>query len=66
MDVEKHPNAFCANCGTEKRYDPVYDAIYCELCNKWLEEICDDPNCRYCNGRPAKPSASFEIPDVGQ
>jgi hypothetical protein len=65
MDLKKHPNAFCADCGTEKRYDPVHDAIYCELCNKWLEEKCDDSGCEYCAGRPEKPSSTLGFSDVG-
>lgn len=53
MDVSTR---FCRKCSSEKQYNAEYDAIYCELCNEWLERTCDDPECEYCSTRPAKPS----------
>lgn len=32
-----------------------YDAYYCETCNKWLEDKCDDPTCEFCINRPVTP-----------
>jgi NADH pyrophosphatase NudC (nudix superfamily) len=52
MDV----NRFCPDCGGEKQYSSKVDTYYCELCNKWLEEKCTDPECHYCTTRPEKPS----------
>jgi hypothetical protein len=46
----------CPTCGSEKQYSNRYDAYYCELCNKWLEEPCTDSTCEFCSIRPAKPS----------
>jgi hypothetical protein len=46
----------CKNCGSEIQYNNQYDAYFCELCNKWLEESCGNPTCDYCNERPEKPS----------
>lgn len=48
------------NCEENKLYSEEYDAYYCKLCNKWLEDKCDDPTCEYCPGRPEQP-----IQDVG-
>ena len=56
MDLKKHPNAFCETCGSEKLYNKKHDALYCELCNKWIEEKCSDPKCEFCQNRPKKPS----------
>lgn len=44
------------HCGSERQYDKQYDAYYCELCNEWLENLCGDPNCEFCQNRPKKPS----------
>lgn len=54
--MEKHPNAFCPKCGSEKLYSKHYDAFYCELCNVWLEEKCEDQSCDICPNRPDTPS----------
>ncbi len=54
MDVKPSKN-FCT-CGSERSYCLRHDAYYCELCNKWLEEKCNDPDCLYCPDRPEKPS----------
>jgi hypothetical protein len=47
---------YCPKCQSEKQYSGQYDAYYCELCNVWLEERCEDDSCEYCQTRPAKPS----------
>ena len=36
-----------------------YDAMYCEVCDVWLEEKCDDIRCNFCPQRPEKPSQSY-------
>ena len=54
MDVKQSKN-FCT-CGSERKYFQRHDAYYCELCNKWLEPTCDDPDCWFCPDRPEKPS----------
>jgi len=41
------------NC--KKAYSEQYDAYYCETCNKWTEDKCDDPECEFCLARPATP-----------
>ncbi len=41
------------NC--KKAYSEQYDAYYCENCNKWTEDKCDDPECEFCPARPATP-----------
>ena len=46
----------CPSCGGEKQYSNKYDAYYCELCNKWLEDRCADTECELCISRPNKPS----------
>ena len=60
MDVKKdYSSPYCPTCKSEKSYSARYDAYYCELCNKWLEVACNDPNCEYCAERPEKPSQCF-------
>lgn len=49
-------SSFCKDCGSEKQYSNKYDAYFCELCNKWLEEKCSDPDCEFCTKRPELPS----------
>ena len=39
----------------KKNYSEEYDAYYCETCNTWLEDTCDDANCEYCTKRPPAP-----------
>lgn len=53
MDVTSN---FCNKCGNERQYSNKYDAYYCELCNKWIEDECDDEKCEFCSLRPDKPS----------
>lgn len=46
----------CKNCYpkgfTFTKYHEGHDAYYCGICLEWLEEACDDENCRYCVSRP--------------
>jgi hypothetical protein len=53
MDLNKN---FCSTCSSERQYSEKYDAHFCELCNKWLEDKCSDPGCFFCAERPEKPS----------
>lgn len=46
----------CPKCGTGKTYSADYDAYYCESCNEWLEDICNDRECLFCKTRPATPN----------
>ncbi len=46
----------CPQCGSPNKYSAEYDTYYCEKCNLWLEEKCDDPTCQYCNKRPNYPN----------
>jgi hypothetical protein len=46
----------CKTCDTVKSYSTEYDSYYCESCNEWLEDICTDRDCLYCNTRPHKPN----------
>ena len=45
----------CDGCGNKASYSEKYDAYYCEHCNKWLEEVCGDYECDFCNARPEHP-----------
>lgn len=42
-------------CNDTKSYSEKYDCYYCESCNNWLEDTCDDPNCEFCKDRPLTP-----------
>ncbi len=46
----------CNKCGKEAVYSEEYDAYYCDVCDAWLEDVCTDYECNYCNGRPENPS----------
>ena len=43
------------NCEETKQYSEKYDCYYCKSCNKWLEDICNDRDCEFCNNRPLTP-----------
>jgi hypothetical protein len=43
------------NKDCKELYSEKYDAMYCETCNKWLEDPCDDPACEFCTVRPTTP-----------
>lgn len=36
-----------------------YDAVFCEVCDVWLEQKCDDMRCNFCPQRPESPSQSY-------
>jgi hypothetical protein len=56
---------FC-ECGTKKSYSQLYDAYYCDPCNKWLEPSCGDKNCEFCANRPELPNQTvFQVPPLG-
>ncbi len=43
------------DCKTpESEYDDKYDAYYCVVCNKWLEDKCSDKDCEFCSKRPER------------
>ena len=35
-------------------YDNKYDAFYHKITNEWLEAVCGNTLCEYCNNRPFK------------
>ena len=45
----------CSVCKSSNKYNSKYDSYYCEICNKWTEDRCGDPNCTFCEPRPEKP-----------
>jgi DNA-directed RNA polymerase subunit RPC12/RpoP len=45
----------CPKCNSPRSYSEEYDTYYCETCNEWLEDICTDRDCVYCNTRPIFP-----------
>ena len=44
------------DCGEKASYSEKFDAYFCEKCNKWLEDICGDYECNFCNARPESPN----------
>lgn len=43
-------------CDTpQKLYNMEFDTNYCESCNSWLEDKCNDINCEFCKNRPVTP-----------
>lgn len=45
------------NCKDTQQYSEEYDAYYCTECNVWLEDICNDSECTFCQKRPERPLA---------
>jgi hypothetical protein len=46
----------CPTCGIRTSYAADFDSFYCEPCNEWLEDICNDRECLFCTTRPLKPN----------
>lgn len=58
-------NSKCPKCGQESiLHFYKYDAWCCISCNEWLENICDDPNCPLCYGRPKTPYEAYYLIDI--
>jgi hypothetical protein len=45
----------CNRCGQAAEYRLESDAHLCPKCNRWLEDGCRDPQCKFCRRRPARP-----------
>lgn len=45
-------------CGMQKKpiYHKKHDAYFCEDCDQWLEDACEDADCQFCPTRPNRPS----------
>ena len=67
-DEETEPIAFwhgrCPFCGSKDKYNSRYDAFYCDKCDRWLEETCEDPHCDYCATRPFRPSIAVREAEI--
>lgn len=59
MKLKRNKKCQCSRI----RYNPQFDAYYCEKCDHWMEESCGDPQCRFCPERPFKPSLCVEEDD---
>lgn len=46
---------FCNDCFEPLSYHEKYDTCFCEPCNAWKEDDCNDPTCEYCKIRPDRP-----------
>jgi hypothetical protein len=46
----------CPSCFGTRAYSFRFDAFYCERCDRWLEEACEDKRCIFCAERPELPS----------
>jgi hypothetical protein len=47
----------CDECGVKLLLCMLWDAYYCDRCNRWREDVCDDAACRFCTERPKRPYA---------
>ncbi len=54
--MTKLVNQKCICDTKQKFYSEAFDTLYCESCNTWLEDKCDDINCEYCINRPVFPN----------
>lgn len=50
-----HREYTCGKCEGKADRNVVHDAFFCRSCKVWLEEVCDDPGCTECKGRPVSP-----------
>lgn len=50
--------AQCLECHEAAVYYVAFDATFCPTCNRWLQLLCDDPDCVHCRCRPEKPIAA--------
>ena len=53
--MNKRRKPTCPKCLSVGLYNESMDAYMCRPCNHWLENVCEDKECRYCNKRPASP-----------
>jgi len=53
IEPVKHNHHFLNLCPEHLSaiYNTKYDAYYCPVCLKWLEDKCGDPNCSFCKER---------------
>jgi len=49
----------CPDCQEIAPFYEGYDDCFCENCNKWLGEKCNDPTCNFCPKRPDRPNVSL-------
>ena len=50
----------CFKCLSEGLYNELVDAYMCRPCNHWLETVCSDKQCKFCNKRLTTPELSFD------
>ena len=44
------------DCGAVGTKDETFDSYKCDRCSKWLEPVCDEAGCEFCNKRPDVPN----------
>lgn len=49
------------SCGTLADYSPLYDAVFCQPCDRWLETRCSDKSCEFCAKRPRRPTLAPDL-----
>ncbi len=55
----------CPKCSQKTVWQVYeYDAKCCILCNEWLDDVCGDENCYYCNNRPQTPYEVYYFSDI--
>lgn len=55
--MNNHSSSDICSCNSKKEYSEQYDCYYCQPCNKWTEDKCDDVECEFCSIRPNTPLA---------
>lgn len=56
MKSDANGNYICEACGSVLILDYTYDSYFCESCDTWAENKCNDEHCLFCVDRPDKPS----------
>lgn len=56
-----HLDSKCQVCGNKTIFEIYkYDVLCCISCNKWLKDVCGDPNCPFCAERPETPYEAYD------
>lgn len=42
----------CSDCKVKSVRCDLFDAYFCPKCERWLEDKCKDPACKFCANRP--------------
>ena len=53
--------SICDACGVTGKYNKQFDSYYCEDCNIWINNFCQDVPCDFYINRPKTPNLLEDI-----